>query len=234
MWFSYKGAIKEYRVLWRQKITYLALWRDPSLQNKGPIAGEERELRRMTKTPRWNTGFAGGPIHFLALQIQALSDHDPRFHSPSLLHFHYHVLCLQDVHMEFCEDSLLGVLLTFHSLQDWRPPVQGSWSFHDKQPSAGFSEACLLTGFWVFGGCRPDSLALQHTSRIDTLECSWYLVCFPCSGREEQVLWLFCEIGGSAHREDSVTCTDSKRELPKKEENIYGPRLELGSSKTQP
>lgn len=140
-------------------------------RTRDPFAGEEREFRRMTKTARWNTGFAESPIHFLALQIQGSFWPDLRFHSPFFPSFPLPCPvspgCSHGILWRlFCVSFLLYVLYW-----DWRPPVQGSWSFHDKRPSAGFSEACLLTGFWVFGGCRPDSLALQHTSHIDTLEC---------------------------------------------------------------
>lgn len=89
--------------------------------------------------------------------------------------------------MEFCENCLLCVFLALRPLTGTDSPLSRVLGlFMTNDPQQVSLRPVYLQASESLGRCRPDSLALQHTSHIDTLECSWYLVCFPCSGREEQ------------------------------------------------
>lgn len=83
--------------------------RDPLLGRKGSWGGWQKhpdEIQALLKAP----------FTSLPFRSRALSDQIPGFIPPSFLHFHYRVLCLQDVHMEFYEDSLLCVFLALRPL----------------------------------------------------------------------------------------------------------------------
>lgn len=118
--------------------------------------------------------------------------------------------------MEFCEDSFVCLSCFMSSIgTDGRlSRVLGLFTTNDPQQvslrpvylqaseSLGDADQTLLL-------CNTPVI-LIHWSAVST-----WCVSHVVAGKN-RVLWLFCETGGSALGEDSITCADSKRELPNK------------------
>lgn len=117
--------------------------------------------------------------------------------------------------MEFCENCLLCVFLALRPLLGLIAPCPGFLVFSWQTTLSRFLWGLFTYRLLSLWGDADQTLLLCNTPviLIHWNALGTWCVSHVVAGKN-RVLWLFCETGGSALGEDSVTCADSKRELP--------------------